>query len=124
MPRAAPLGSRLPLLRLRPLAGELAASAGRVGGPRPRRAGRRRGSTLELYTLALGLRREHALGLGSVEWLDGHADEVVAFTNGAVTVVANTGAASVPLPAGDLLLASGPLQGDTLPGDTTVWLRA
>jgi len=82
------------------------------------------GSTLELYTLALGLRREHALGLGSVEWLDGHADEIVALRNGAVTVVANTGAASVPLPAGELLLASGPLPGNTLPGDTTVWLRA
>ncbi|TFB62282.1 glycoside hydrolase family 13 protein [Cryobacterium sp. TMT1-62] len=81
------------------------------------------GSTLELYTLALGLRREHALGLGSVEWLDGHADEIVALRNGAVTVVANTGAASVPLPAGELLLASGPLPGNTLPGDTTVWLR-
>ncbi|TFC92182.1 alpha-amylase [Cryobacterium sinapicolor] len=82
------------------------------------------GSTLELYTLALRLRREHTLGLGSVEWLDAHADEIVAFTNGAVTVVANTGAASVPLPAGELLLASGPLPGNTLPGDTTVWLRA
>jgi alpha-glucosidase len=82
------------------------------------------GSTLELYTLALRLRREHALGLGSVQWLPGHADEIVAFTNGAVTVVANTGAASVPLPAGELLLASGPLPGNTLPGDTTVWLRA
>ena len=82
------------------------------------------GSTLELYTLALGLRREHALGLGSVEWLDGHADEIVALRNGAVTVVANTGAESVPLPAGELLLASGPLPGNTLPGDTTVWLRA
>ncbi|TFC62276.1 glycoside hydrolase family 13 protein [Cryobacterium sp. TMT2-15-1] len=82
------------------------------------------GSTLELYTLALGLRREHALGLGSVEWLDGHADEIVALRNGAVTVVANTGATSVPLPAGELLLASGPLPGNTLPGDTTVWLRA
>ncbi|TFC29445.1 alpha-amylase [Cryobacterium sp. TMT2-18-3] len=82
------------------------------------------GSTLEMYTLALGLRREHALGLGSVEWLDGHADEIVALRNGAVTVVANTGATSVPLPAGELLLASGPLPGNTLPGDTTVWLRA
>ncbi|WP_241972737.1 alpha-amylase family glycosyl hydrolase [Cryobacterium cryoconiti] len=82
------------------------------------------GSTLELYTSALRLRREHALGLGSVEWLDGHADEIVAFTNGAVTVVANTGSASVPLPTGELLLASGPLPGNTLPGDTTVWLRA
>jgi len=82
------------------------------------------GSTLELYTLALRLRRASVLGTGVVEWLSGYADEVVAFRNGDVIVVANTGAASAPLPAGDLLLASGPLTGRSLPGDTTVWLRA
>ncbi|MDY7529369.1 MULTISPECIES: glycoside hydrolase family 13 protein [unclassified Cryobacterium] len=84
-------------------------------------------STLELYKLALRLRKEHGLGLGSVSWLnglDGLGDAVVAFTNGSVTVVANTGAASVTLPAGEVLLASEPLTGRTLPGDTTAWLRA
>ncbi|MBC7441843.1 MAG: hypothetical protein H7311_04880, partial [Ramlibacter sp.] len=82
------------------------------------------GSTLELYTLALRLRRELQLGLGSVRWLAGQGDEIVAFINGAVTVLANTSDASVPLPAGEVLLASGPLTGGLLPGDTTVWLRA
>ncbi|MGO4102920.1 glycoside hydrolase family 13 protein [Leifsonia sp. YAF41] len=80
------------------------------------------GSTLELYRLALRLRREHQLGWGNVNWLDGFSDEVVALTNGTVTVIANTGATSVTLPAGKQLLASGPLDGDLLPGDTTVWL--
>ncbi|WP_022884636.1 glycoside hydrolase family 13 protein [Glaciibacter superstes] len=82
------------------------------------------GSTLELYKLALRLRREHALGLGAVDWLDGFGDEVVALRNGDVTVIANAGAAPVDLPDGDVLLASGPLDGRSLPGDTTVWLRA
>jgi len=81
------------------------------------------GSTLELYTLALRLRREHALGLGSVEWLTGFPDDVVAFRSGDVTVVANTGATSVALPSGDVILASEPITAGTLPGDTTVWLR-
>jgi alpha-glucosidase len=91
------------------------------------------GSTLELYKLALRLRREHGLGLGTVEWLSGFGDDVVAFRNGDVTVVANAGTASVALPEGELLLASGPLTAApagsedtsrTLPGDTTVWLRS
>jgi alpha-glucosidase len=82
------------------------------------------GSTLELYTAALALRREAELGFGAVDWLPGQPSTVVAFTNRGVTVVANTGAATVPLPAGDVLLASGPLDGSSLPADTTVWLRA
>ncbi|TFC03649.1 glycoside hydrolase family 13 protein [Cryobacterium mannosilyticum] len=82
------------------------------------------GSTLELYKLALRLRREHALGLGSVEWRGGFGDEVVHFRNGGVVVVANTGTEPIELPAGELLLASEPIAGRTLPGDTTAWLRA
>jgi alpha-glucosidase len=82
------------------------------------------GSTLELYKRALRLRREHALGLGSVDWLGGLGDAIVHFRNGGVVVVANTGAEPIELPAGELLLASGPLTGRTLPGDTTAWLHA
>jgi alpha-glucosidase len=82
------------------------------------------GSTLELYKLALRLRREHGLGLGTVEWLDGFGEDVVAYRNGDVTVIANTGTTPVELPAGDLLLASETVVGSTLPGDTTVWLRS
>ena len=39
-------------------------------------------------------------------------------------VVANTGTDPIELPAGELLLASEPLAGRTLPGDTTAWLCA
>ncbi|MET0853497.1 MAG: glycoside hydrolase family 13 protein, partial [Microterricola sp.] len=93
------------------------------------------GSTLEMYKLALRLRRELGLASGTLEWLgseelDGSGD-LVAFRNGGVTVIGNTGAAAVQLPAGlgsTVLLASGPLGAAdatlTLPADTTVWLSA
>ena len=80
------------------------------------------GSTLELYRAALRLRTEHDLGMGAVEWIDGHDDDVVALRNGGITVIANVGTAPVELPAGDVVLASGALDGRTLPVDTTVWL--
>lgn len=80
------------------------------------------GSTLGLYERALGLRREHGLASGALTWLPGLPPEVLAFRNGAVTVVANVGSTHVPLPDGEVLLASGPVEG-ALPADTTVWLR-
>jgi alpha-glucosidase len=79
-------------------------------------------STLELYRLALRLRASERLGTGALTWLDGYPPTVLAFTNAGVTVIANLGTAAVPMPAGDLLLASGPLT-LLLPPDTTVWLR-
>ena len=82
------------------------------------------GSTLEFYREALAARREHALGDGAVEWLPSDDDDVLVLRNGAVTVVANTGAGSAPLPAGRVILASGPVAADHIPGDTTVWLVA
>jgi alpha-glucosidase len=82
------------------------------------------GSTLELYRLLLATRAIHDLGMGGVEWLEGYPEAVVAFRNGAVTVIANTGETAVALPAGALIVASGELNDGMLPGDTTVWLRA
>ncbi|MDR5701383.1 glycoside hydrolase family 13 protein [Agromyces aerolatus] len=80
------------------------------------------GSTLTLYQTALRLRRELGVAEGELEWLPGLPPTVVAFSNRDVTVVANLGDTAVPLPAGDLVLASGPVTGE-LPGDTTVWMR-
>ncbi len=82
------------------------------------------GSTLSLYTQALALRRELGLGLGGVEWLESPSAESLALRNGPVTVIANAGPGPVPLPAGEVLLTSGPLAPGELPGDTTVWLRS
>ena len=83
------------------------------------------GSTLELYRLALQLRRRFALGTGTLTWLTGYGDEVVAFTNGEVTVITNLGSTPVELPADDeVLLSSEPLAEPALLSDTTVWLRS
>jgi len=84
----------------------------------------RAGSTLELYRRALAVRRTHALGHGSLEWLDGYGPEVLAFRNGDVTVIANLGEQPVELPAGTTLLCSGEISRAGLPSDTTVWIAA
>ena len=70
-------------------------------------------------------RRSHALATGAVEWVEpSGSDGVLAFRNGDVLVVANTGSSDVPLPAGELLLASADVVDGVLPADTTAWLRA
>jgi alpha-glucosidase len=86
-------------------------------------------STLELYRSLLRVRREHGLGRGTLTWLDGHPDDVLAFSvssgTSSVTVLANLGTAPVPLPAGhDVLVASRPGTAVTELGpDETVWLH-
>ncbi|KQZ11077.1 alpha-amylase [Agromyces sp. Root1464] len=81
-------------------------------------------STLSLYRDALARRRAHDLGAGTLEWLPGYPESTVAFRNGDVVVVANAGDSPVDLPDGDVLLSSEPIDGRTLPADTTVWLSA
>ncbi len=81
------------------------------------------GSTLTLYRTALRLRRKLGLGRGTLDWLTGAGGNVLAYRNGAITVLANMGTFPVPLPPGEVLLGSAPLPDDgTLPADTTVWL--
>ena len=83
------------------------------------------GSTLELYRSALRGRRSHELATGAVEWVEpSGSDGVLAFRNGDVLVVANTGSSDVPLPPGEVLLASADVADGVLPADTTAWLRA
>ena len=92
------------------------------------------GSTLSMYRAALRLRREHALASGTLEWIETpDAPDLVAFTNGALLVVANTSGTTVSLAqalpdehtaaaAAQPLLASGDVARGILPADTTVWL--
>ena len=82
------------------------------------------GSTLELYRRALALRGEFDLGAGTVDWLSGYGDDIVALRNGPIMIIANTGDVPVELPAGEILLASQPVSGAALPSDCTVWMRA
>ncbi|MCU1425452.1 MAG: alpha amylase catalytic region [Microbacteriaceae bacterium] len=79
------------------------------------------GSTLEFYRAALALRR--SLGWGQLTWNES-PDELIDFSRGGVRVIANVSSVARALPQGcEVLLASGPLEGGTLPGDTTVWVR-
>lgn len=82
------------------------------------------GSTLSLYRTALELSRRHDGFRGSdVEWYDGPPG-CFAFsrTDSPLTCALNASGASVPLPSGEVLLASSPLEGQQLPDDTAVWL--
>lgn len=89
------------------------------------------GSTLELYRAALDFRAGRRLGLGTFAWADSHAPEsgVLAFHNGDVLVLGNTGFASAPIPEGySVALSSGPEPAADWPGmrevpvDCTVYL--
>ena len=79
-------------------------------------------STLSLYRTLLAARRARGLGSGDVEWLEGFGDDVIAFRNGTITVVANAGDAPVALPDGIVIASSGPITGGALPADAAVWL--
>ncbi|GGZ82372.1 glycoside hydrolase family 13 protein [Streptomyces echinoruber] len=79
-------------------------------------------STLELYRTALKLRRKLLEG-EELTWLDGAPDGVLAFArHDGWRCVTNLTAAPVPLPPGEVLLASAPLDDGRLGPDTTVWL--
>jgi alpha-glucosidase len=77
--------------------------------------------TLAFYRRALALRRELLDQLGPLTWLD-LGDGVLGYRRGPLTVVLNTGARPVPVPPGELLLASRATSGDLPPG-TAAWLR-
>jgi alpha-glucosidase len=82
------------------------------------------GSTLSLYRQALELRRSHAgFRGGEPEWFDGPLG-CFAFRRAGTSLVCvlNASPAPVPLPAGDILLVSGPLEYGLLPPDTAAWL--
>jgi alpha-glucosidase len=82
-------------------------------------------STYEMYRSALRLRRELGLGVGPLTTEEGYAEGVVALRNANTVVLTTVGDVKAALPVGHtVLLASGPLDGDTLPPDTTVWLEA
>ena len=81
------------------------------------------GSTLSFHRAALAARRTHAEGLTeTVELLDA-GSTILAFRRGPLTVVLNAGADASELPTGEVVLASGELEGRLLPADTAVWLK-
>jgi alpha-glucosidase len=87
-------------------------------------------STLNLYRAALRLRRDHpALGSGTqggeaLRWLGPDDGGLLCFAREpGFILAANLGPAPLPLPAHrEVLLASGPVAGGSLPPDTAAWL--
>ncbi|PVZ61063.1 glycoside hydrolase family 13 protein [Arthrobacter sp. H-02-3] len=81
------------------------------------------GSTLELYRTALKFRRELQTS-EEMEWHESGSADVLHFSRpGGWQTVTNFGDTPVELPAGEVLVSSGPLDGGLLPANTTVWLR-
>jgi alpha-glucosidase len=79
-------------------------------------------SVLTMYRTAIRLRREHLVVEDGFELLS-HDDDVLSFRRGdAFACVANMGSEPIALPAGDVLLSSGPIVDGVLPPDTTVWV--
>ncbi|HYZ68262.1 MAG TPA: alpha-amylase family glycosyl hydrolase, partial [Mycobacterium sp.] len=80
-------------------------------------------STLSFYRRALELRRTRTeFGGRSIEWLDAPADALAFRRSGRLVCALNAGRRPVPLPAGDLLLASDALTDGKLPPNTAAWL--
>ena len=81
------------------------------------------GSTLELYKTLLKLRRENALGTGSLEWIEAGDEGVLAFANNGIRVFFNMTEVPIVLPAGEVLAASADVSSGSLPAAAAVWLR-
>jgi alpha-glucosidase len=82
------------------------------------------GSTLEMYRKALKLRHELQTD-EELEWQETGSAEVLHFVRpGGWHTVTNFGAEPAELPAGTVVVTSGPLEGGKLPANTTAWLRA
>ena len=82
-------------------------------------------STLSLYREAIRIRQTWpAATTPAVRWTS-ELDGCLAFRreDGPVVCMINTSPRSVPLPDGDVVLASGPLDGRQLPPDTAVWIQ-
>jgi alpha-glucosidase len=78
-------------------------------------------STWSFYRSALRARRQHARSEAPVEIVEGRST-VLELRRGDLTVLCNCGSRPVRMPRGEVVLASGPLDGDLLPPDTAVWL--
>ncbi|HEV7956643.1 MAG: alpha-amylase [Microbacteriaceae bacterium] len=80
------------------------------------------GSTLEFYRRALHL-RERLQGAEELEWISERDHSLLHFRRpGGWNSVTNFGDHRVQLPAGAVVVSSGPLEGRMLPPDTTAWV--
>jgi alpha-glucosidase len=79
------------------------------------------GSTWSFYRHALSVRRRITESDPAVEMVEGRST-VLDLRRGDLRVLCNCGSRPVRMPAGQVVIASGPLLGDRLPPDTAVWM--
>ena len=86
-------------------------------------------SMLNLYRIALKVRAELLKPLGdtSLTWGTGYSDQVICYARPAtsgrtLTCIINFGATAVPLPEGEVVLSSVPVEENLLPDDATAWV--
>ena len=83
-------------------------------------------STFAMYRTALGLRRAHNLGLGSLAWLNefSASAQVLAYQNNDIVVLTNFANEPLHLPQGvEVLVSSEPLVDGAVPTDACVWIK-
>ncbi|MGH3639711.1 MAG: alpha-amylase family glycosyl hydrolase, partial [Mycobacterium sp.] len=80
-------------------------------------------STLGLFRRAIELRHERQSIGSAVEFLDSPPDVVILRGDDGVTCVLNAGPSPVPLPRGDLLIASAAVVDGELPPAAAAWVR-
>ncbi len=77
-------------------------------------------SLLALYRATIAARR--GLPTDGMEWVEDEP-EVLRFRRGAVEIIANLGPTPVPVPQGEVLVASAELVDGAVPTDAAVWVR-
>ncbi|MET0475282.1 MAG: alpha-amylase family glycosyl hydrolase [Mycobacterium sp.] len=80
-------------------------------------------STLAFYRRAIELRHQRQSVGGPVEFLDSPPDVAIFRCDDGVTCILNAGPSPVPLPAGDLLIASAAVVDGHLPSGAAAWVR-
>jgi alpha-glucosidase len=81
-------------------------------------------STLAFYKSALALRKELALGEGSLGWVEGHTGpESLAYENSGIRVIYNFGKNPIDLGNSKVLISSQPLVGGQLETNSCVWVK-
>jgi alpha-glucosidase len=78
------------------------------------------GSTLSFYKDILRLRKEHAMGSGSFEWLE--TNQYLSFRNQSITVIHNFSSSPIRV-EGEVLVCSGQIIDGNLQPNDSVWLK-
>ncbi|HEX6220192.1 MAG TPA: alpha-amylase family glycosyl hydrolase, partial [Acidimicrobiia bacterium] len=82
------------------------------------------GSTLELYRKAIDIRNRVLRDSEEMQWVDTGSDALVFSRGGRLACVVNFGSDPIPVPQGEVVLASESVDGGLLPGNSAVWVES